>query len=209
MGKSASKEQNRTASSDQTPAIDSDDQAYASEDANAKRVSLPAVEGSIEPEITGVEAEENNESIPTEENKDLDVVLEEATETVTPPPEVIDPPPTVIADTCDIPEAVAESFTQTDMNTILKTMTLHMLLYDDEIFDFYPIVDTEAEFKAFLAKNLTNGEGEQYLYRDGWCQPYGLYVANENNLTIQFASSGPDKTFGTSDDIIRVWDGIY
>lgn len=109
---------------------------------------------------------------------------------------------------CSVPVEAADSSTRINLDTIKKTLTLQSLLYDDGAFEFFPVINTEDKFHEFLKYALSAADGKEFNYLDGWCQPFGLYSADDSKFILMISSAGPDKQFSTIDDIVMIWDAF-
>jgi hypothetical protein len=101
----------------------------------------------------------------------------------------------------------ARALTLANNLSIESTLAADAASYEDGVIEFFPTVDTEVEFKTWLARSLQLADGRPFPYQDGWCRPYGSFTADPATFTLSFTSAGEDGTFGTTDDIEATWTG--
>lgn len=78
--------------------------------------------------------------------------------------------------------------TQMDLTTIMKQVQLDAAGEQN-----YEIKD----FRKFIEQNLDKNDSRDVTV-DGWGTPYQHEI---KNARVRIASAGPDKTFGTADDL--------
>jgi hypothetical protein len=91
---------------------------------------------------------------------------------------------------------VETSTVQTELSQMAQVIRLDALTDPQS-------VPTPETFSAYLKRMMTNTSGRTDIVRDysldRWGQPFRLLVSSDSERSI--ASAGPDKRFGTQDDL--------